>query len=166
MSLIQEFISDVNPLAKMQTSEHSKVEIDYFLEEVSISQNKSENDTTTIGDDIHTTESHVHHYENENIENIVIYTNIQSKEKIDKAIGNILWDLSEKYDFVIIRFKGILYINNEVYSLQGLYDLYEIEQIKTKNKSLEIEENKTSKILFIGKNLKKNKEILTTSLSE
>lgn len=107
--------------------------------------------------------SHEHYHEKECIESIVCKINIEDKEQLDKAIGRIIWELSEERCFDVIRFKGVFYADNsKVYSIQGIYDLYEIKEIKvSKNDN---DEGKISKMLLIGKNLKKNERFIMDEL--
>jgi hypothetical protein len=70
--------------------------------------------------------------------------------------------LSFKHNFSIIRFKGIFYGEGKVYSIQGLYELYEINEVHVKEKKTS--ENK-SKILFIGENIKEHLEIIRNTLN-
>jgi hypothetical protein len=83
---------------------------------------------------------------------------------LDKIIGHILWDYSAEKNFEIIRFKGIIYTDVGKYLLQGLYDLYEFEELKTQK--LCNSENNKSKILFIGKNLEANKNFIQNLLTK
>jgi hypothetical protein len=94
------------------------------------------------------------------MESIVIECTKPNKDKIDKTIGHILWDHSAEYGFEIIRFKGIIYTETKKYLLQGLYDLYEFEEIVSNSTQ------SLSKILFIGKNLKKNRELINSFLND
>lgn len=103
------------------------------------------------------------------MENLIIKTEIESLEELDKRIGRLLWEMCEENNFKMIRFKGIIRIVDEenkykFMSLQGLYDLYEFTEIKiNENNSLFVESqvgNFKSKILFIGKDLKKNIKLL------
>lgn len=188
----QSEVKEINPLAKVVKTEYSNISIDFFLEEFE-NFNKSEqftnfnndlfngkenlNSCNTCNDKEH---SHNHSCANKNqIENIMVKTNVKNMESLDTCIGRILWDLSEDHEFSIIRLKGIVKIKSEkpneesldkIYSLQGLYDIYEFCEVKVNNdNNLKIQLNEgtfVSKILFIGKNVRKNKSFIEAALNE
>ena len=84
---------------------------------------------------------------------------------MDKIIGNIIWNESEKYNFSIIRLKGVIYLKTKVYYIQGIYDIYEINEINVKEDYNFENKINSSKVLFIGRNLEKNKEIIYNKLN-
>ncbi len=76
-----------------------------------------------------------------------------NQDELDKIIGDLLWNESEKHGFNIIRLKGVVYKKNEMLYIQGIYDIYEINKINV-NESYDYHSKKdNSKILFIGRNL-------------
>ncbi len=186
LEIIKNEIKNLNPLADVLCTNFSKIPIEYFLEESKNSPFTNINDNTILEKNEDESCSgciNNHIYDDNNgikcthlnlIENIIIKTNIENLEYLDKKIGKILWDLSEEYDFKVIRFKGIMKIKNEenintFMSLQGLYDLYEFTEINlNENNNLYKQSEKGnfySKILFIGKNLKKNIKLFEDALT-
>jgi len=150
----------INPIAKIVETEHSKIDLDFFCEDSAFSVNLNNlADFNQIEEkEKHT---HEHYHEKENIESIVCQIRLDNKDDLDKAIGKIIWDLAEEKSFSVIRFKGVFYehkIKNKIYTIQGIYDLYEIKEVKLSN--LENILNRNSKILFIGKNLQNNANII------
>ena len=91
----------------------------------------------------------------------MVKTNVENMDNLDTCIGRILWDLSEDHEFTIIRLKGIVKIKVDskykIYSLQGLYDIYEFSEVKVNdenNLKKQLDDGTfLSKILFIGKML-------------
>ncbi len=160
--VIKDFINTIYPLASIKETEYTNIPIDYFLQE-----------SSQIIDfaDIDKKHSHLEkeqHKHIEDIENLVLCINIETKEKLDKAIGKMLWELTEyvENDYSIIRFKGIYKDKKGVkYNIQGLYDLYEINEIYL-NKTQNDLDGFVSKLLIIGKNLKKNKNLLKLALCD
>lgn len=155
-------------MATIIESEYSKIPIDFFLKETAMSVNSAVDFSNISQKEEHI---HEHYHTKESIENIVIKTSIKEKENLDKALGKILWDLSEEKVITIIRFKGIFYDDSgKKYNIQGLYDLYEINEIPQEKESsttnLGKPEGEKSKILLIGKNLMVNKDLLEKTLSE
>lgn len=145
---IKNELLEINPLAVTYETEHSKLSQSIFLEQIDYSKGLAfEND-----------KEHSHHHEKHDIENIIIRSNFKSKEEMDKAIGNILWNLSDSHNISLIRFKGILATESACYIIQGLYDLYEFDEIKNLS-------NPESKVLLIGKNLTKNRIFLEKALN-
>jgi G3E family GTPase len=106
--------------------------------------------TKNIKDD-----KHSHFHEKEKIENIVVHINLKTKQELDNKIGNLIWNLPEFYSFSFIRFKGVFYSDDGfIYSIQGLYDLYEITAVK------KYTSRDQSKILLIGRHLKENENVI------
>ncbi len=160
MHTIKDFIYLINPLAKIVETEHSKVDLDFFCEEsaFSVCLNNLADFNQIEEKEKH---SHEHYHEKENIESIVCQIRLENKDDLDRAIGKIIWDLAEEKSFSVIRFKGVFYqhkTENKIYSIQGIYDLYEIKEVKLSN--IENIESRKSKILFIGKNLKDNENLI------
>jgi len=173
-------------LADIFCTNYSKISIEYIFEESKNSPFSKSFDINLIDENKHQTCFSCENHLTENfhktqcshlnlIENFVIKTNIDTLEELDKKIGKLLWDLSEENDFKIIRFKGIIKIkeNNDVIkfmSLQGLYDLYEFNEIVIKEKNNLFKEFQKgsfySKILFIGKNIKPNIKIFQNCLNK
>jgi G3E family GTPase len=139
ISEIKCFVNEINPFAEIHETTYSEIPIEYLTDNQDLVEiNEIE---------------HKHHHSS--IENIVIECKINELDVLDKKIGHILWDYATEYNFEIIRFKGIIYIESKKYLLNGLYDLYEFEELKA------ISDNtQNSKILFIGKNLVSNKALL------
>lgn len=173
---IRDFIYSINPLAQITETEYSKVSTEYFLEESALNTKidfqEVKNKQIHLEDEIiqisnisnsNITEDHEHFHQKHRIENMIIYTNLKSKSELDLAIGKIIWDLAEDNNFSIIRFKGIFYSQEGTFSIQGLYDLYEINNIQSSSKIDDIDE-KQSKILFIGKGIRDNKDIIQSKL--
>jgi G3E family GTPase len=171
---IRDFIYSVNPLAKITETQYSSVSTDYFLEESALNTNIDFQDLSSKQKHLdeekqvditksNNTHDHEHFHEKQQIENLIIYTNLKNKSELDQAIGNIIWDLAEDNNFSIIRFKGIFYSEEGTFSIQGLYDLYEINEIHSNIKVDGLDEKK-SKILFIGKGIRENKEIIEKKL--
>ena len=175
---IKSEISILNPLANIVMTNYSVIDMEFFLEESINSTNNSVEKDLSVLNNKNLYNCWECCYVNNNkpsckhlklIENLVLRTTIDDIGNLDKTIGKILWDLSEEFNFKIIRIKGLIK-NNEgkVYSLQGLYDLYELNEVKiTENNCLFVQiKNKefVSKILFIGKNLILNKNILEDNL--
>jgi G3E family GTPase len=159
---IKDYITLINPLAKIILTEFSDVSLDFFLEDSAFAVGLS---NLVDFNEIEDKDKHVHEHfhEKESIESIVCEINIDDMVELDRAIGKIIWDLSDQNDFSVIRFKGVVYkYNLRIYSIQGIYDLYEIKEIKYNE--TEKFEAKKSKILLIGKNLKKNKLIIQNVL--
>ena len=131
---IKDFIYTINPLATILETEYSNVSLDFFLEENAINTNTAIDFDSVNLKQVH---SHEHFHEKEKIENLIIRTKLNNKFELDSAIGNLIWNVAEKHDFSIIRFKGIFYdVSNKLkYSLQGLYDLYEINEIPSNNEN-------------------------------
>lgn len=183
-------INKINPLAKIVKTQYSKISVDFFLEEFE-NFNKSDQlnslnselfDKQNINKSNSEECSHQDHVHNINcshlnqIDNIMVKTNIDNLDTLDTSIGRILWDLSDDNDFSIIRLKGIVKIKSEndseykIYSLQGLYDIYEFSEVKVSDdNNLKIQLNDgtfISKILFIGKNVSPNKNNIESVLNE
>jgi len=156
--MIKDYINLINPLAKIIETEHSQVSLEFFKEESAFSV-----DLNNLADfnliEEKERHSHEHYHEKENIESIVCKINHESKDELDKAIGKIIWDLAEEKCFNVIRFKGVFYEDKmKIYSIQGIYDLYEIKEVKvSKNENIEA---KKSKILFIRKHMNKNEKVI------
>ena len=70
-------------------------------------------------------------------------------EKINKWIGSLLWD---NFETEILRFKGVIYIQNSPYKfvLQGIHQLFDLDQTELLWADHDII---ASKIVFIGKML-------------
>jgi len=150
-------VNEINPLANITTTEFSKVSSEFFL----VDSIKTEKDLFSL-DKLSSNSGHQHFYEKESIESIVIRTNVTSKDNLDSKIGHLIWDESIKYGFSIIRFKGVLYSDSGLlYSIQGLYDLYEISEVKKSEDSLE----GISRLLLIGKRLRENKDLIENLLN-
>ena len=116
------------------------------------------------GDKVH---SHIHFAEKYKIDNILIkiVSKSFSKDDLDKLIGNLLWNDSEKFGFNIIRLKGVIYQKEKILYLQGIYDIYEINELPV-NLNYDFETKKEgSKILFIGRNLEKNLGIFNSKFN-
>jgi G3E family GTPase len=171
---IRDFIYSVNPLAKITETQYSSVSTEYFLEESALNTNIDFQDLSSKQKHLdeekqvditksNNTHDHQHFHEKQQIENLIIYTNLKNKSELDQAIGNIIWDLAEDNNFSIIRFKGIFYSEEGTFSIQGLYDLYEINEIQSNIKVDGLDEKK-SKILFIGKGIRENKETIEKKL--
>jgi G3E family GTPase len=146
ISEIKCYLSEVNPFAEIYETKYSEIPVEFLSDN---------NSVVNIKEGIHK-----HHHSV--MENIVIqFSGNKSLEGLDKIIGNILWDYSAEKGFEIIRFKGIIYLDSKKYLLQGLYDLYEFEELpSTTTNSMDV-----SKILFIGKNLQANKVYITSLLN-
>lgn len=179
-------ILKINPLANVLTTKYSNIPIEYFLKESANPSLTFENNLDNFAkaekncsgccsENKETVLSKINCHHLNLIDNLIVQTNIENLNTLDKMIGKILWDISDEMNFKIIRFKGIIKIKNEkenenpkFYSLQGLYDLYELNEIKiNENNALHINDKKglfQSKILFIGKNIKNNKKILEETL--
>jgi len=175
LTKLKENVESLNPLGKITMTKFSNVDLNYFLEDLKIY------DTTLNYNEKHLLKSYSSHSHGEHnidqinsdlsseIENLIInIDNINDKEKLDKIIGSILWIYSEDHDYSLIRFKGVKYLeNNKFLLIQGIYDLYEIEEMEgdnyklTNKDGIESESIEKSKLLLIGKNLKKNAEFLT-----
>lgn len=178
-------IKNLNPLADIVQTNYSKIPFEYLFEESKNSPFNTLNDNTILNSeeqhgcssckdtpcDINQKKTCTHL---SLMENFVVTTKIENLEEIDKRVGKLVWDISAENNFHIIRFKGILRIKDEenkikFMSLQGLYDLYEFTEIKiSENNNLSIDSQKgsfRSKILFIGKNLNKNKTIIEEILN-
>lgn len=103
---------------------------------------------------------HIHFAEKYKIENIVVKVNSEkfNHDQLDKIIGDLLWNESEKYGLNIIRLKGVVYKKEEILYIQGIYDIYEINKLSV-NESYDYNGKKdNSKILFIGRNLLNNEK--------
>jgi G3E family GTPase len=105
---------------------------------------------------------HTHFHEKYHIDNILVKINYREykREELDKLIGEIIWNLAEKHNFQIIRLKGVIYQQEKVFYIQGIYDIYEIDERCLTNNYNFKEKSNNSKILFIGRNLESNKDIL------
>lgn len=111
--------------------------------------------------------SHIHFTEKYHIDNILIkgISEDLTKDKIDKAIGELLWSEAELHDFTIIRLKGVVFKKDRIFHIQGIYDIYEINELAvpdTYNYEIKVRE---SKILFIGRNLQLNLPIFNKKFS-
>jgi G3E family GTPase len=159
---ITDFVQSINPSSTIIYTNFSIVDLNFFLEESAFGLNDkiiNFNEVEKIRVE------HKHFHEEDDIENIVIYTDLNTKEELDKRIGKILWELSEPNKFSLIRYKGIFYEKDttKIYSIQGIYDLYEINELQIKDRKEEGQN--LSKILFIGKNVEQNKFILNSNLN-
>lgn len=127
--------------------QYNNINIDEKLDKIKELKQLNIENTSTCSD---------HYYKNENIEYIIIKLKSANSDDIEKSTGLLLWDLSEKLNFNVIRLKGIIkQEDGKVYSLQGIYDTYEIIESNFNQKCTETKE---SKILIIGKNITKNKK--------
>jgi len=174
---IKSDIKNINPLAEILLTNYSKIPFYYIFEDSKNSPfsklnenvllDKTEENSCSSGQ-----ENHIEQIEKNTscthlnlMENLIVKIENNNIGELDKIIGRLLWEIAEEQNFKIIRFKGIIRIKDgenkyKFMSLQGLYDIYEFTEIKIKeNNSLFKDSqigNFQSKILFIGKDLKKN----------
>jgi G3E family GTPase len=115
---IKNFVHEINPFANIIQTEYSIITLDLFFENVNSSNlNLKEIENELTKNSLYNEHSHFH--EKEKIENIVLQINLKTKEELDNKIGNLLWNLSEFYNFTFIRFKGLFYSDDGfLYSIQ------------------------------------------------
>jgi len=82
-------------------------------------------------------------------------------EKLLQWLAGMLWEQQSKVD--ILRMKGVLSIKNEdfKYALQGVHDIFDLSKTDVQWKD---NEQRLSKVVFIGKNL--NTEALKSGFSQ
>lgn len=102
-----------------------------------------------------------HLVEKYGVESLIINFSYKiSKDALDKSIGQLIWDMSEKLSFSIIRYKGVIIDNLDIpYQIQGLYDTYEFTKMPYSYVG-------GSKILLIGKGLLQHEASITKLLHE
>ena len=140
---IEAEIINLNPLAKIHRCSFSNIDLKVFYEK-----------DISVTEQIHKLEEH-ECKQLKGMENIVVRLKEQNKTIIDKLIGQLLWVENEGKDYEIVRLKGV-FTDEEglVCEVQGIHDLYEVTQ---SGKEKEVE----GKLLVIGKNLKKNRDLIS-----
>lgn len=150
-------IKDMNPLATIYKTVYTDINITDFF---------NEGDFIKIKNDFPIILNNDQHYiEEHKIQNLIIHLNKEiSREIIDKKLGLLIWEESINKNIEIIRYKGIFYthdVSNKLvyhYMIQGIYDLYEINEIKRED--YDNQKKYDSKILFIGLNILDNSNFL------
>ncbi len=170
---IKSIIENTNPISKiyeydfiyLRTS-FADISLNTFLEGLNLNANRFD-DTDTIANNINCSgkqncncvsedrHQHIHFAEKYKIENILVKINAEkfNQDELDKIIGDLLWNESEKHGFSIIRLKGVVYRKDELLYIQGIYDIYEINKLNVNESYDYLSKKDNSKILFIGRNL-------------
>lgn len=154
---IYDDLSKINPLAKYLETNFCSIDIETELFSCSLLE-KSVSKLEEIGKLDCGKDSHL--VEKYGIESLIVNINENiDKNTMDKRIGQLIWDLSDKLSFKIIRYKGVIIDKlDRPYQIQGLYDTYEF------SKMLSYEGN--SKVLLIGKDLLINEQHISRYLQD
>mmetsp|Transcript_12159 Transcript_12159/g.15759 ORF Transcript_12159/g.15759 Transcript_12159/m.15759 type:complete len:380 (+) Transcript_12159:39-1178(+) len=162
-------IRQINPLAQVHCTKYSRVNLDTILNirgfeldsgikcmtELQSSLIKKEKQASGIN---LSSDLHVNHSHDKLVQSVVVKeTKPLDFSKVKRWIGELLWEPDAESGLDIFRVKGILNIHNEkhIFVVQAVHETFEIEASKElwTSKSFE-NEDRESRIIFIGRNLK------------
>ncbi|KAI9293254.1 COBW domain-containing protein 2 [Neoconidiobolus thromboides FSU 785] len=157
LSTLKDKIKQINSSATIVTSERSKVDLANVLNLSAYKASRFDLSTLEGWKDLPSHSSNV----KESITTVTIpLDNIKSIDvsKVEKWIQSLLWEQEvPPYDnnsaidnnFEILRLKGIFYTNDKTFVIQGVQQLYEIQEISKD------EDIQKSRIILIGRRLPK-----------